>query len=75
MFRMYVMDTPTKWEDFFHLVDFSYNNSYNNSIKISYFEALYGIKCHTLLSWSQKEDKLVFGPQELHEMEKTMKII
>ena len=24
--RMYVMDKPTKWEDYLHLVDFSYNN-------------------------------------------------
>ena len=26
MLRMYVMDKPTKWEDYLHLVDFSYNN-------------------------------------------------
>ena len=26
MLRMYVMDKPTKWEDYSHLVEFSYNN-------------------------------------------------
>ena len=26
MLRMYVVDKPTKWEDYLHLVDFSYNN-------------------------------------------------
>ena len=26
MLRMYVMDKPTKWEYYLHLVDFSYNN-------------------------------------------------
>ena len=26
MLRMYVMDKPTKWEDYLHLVDFAYNN-------------------------------------------------
>ena len=26
MLRMYVMDKPTKWEDYLHLVEFSYNN-------------------------------------------------
>ena len=26
MLRMYVMDKPTKWEDYLHLVEFAYNN-------------------------------------------------
>jgi hypothetical protein len=26
MLRMYVMDKPSKWEDYLHLVDFSYRN-------------------------------------------------
>ena len=28
MLHMYVMQQPTKWEDYLHLVDFSYNNGY-----------------------------------------------
>ena len=26
MLRMYMMDKPTKWEDYLHLVEFAYNN-------------------------------------------------
>ena len=26
MLRMYVMDKPTNWEDYLHLVEFAYNN-------------------------------------------------
>jgi hypothetical protein len=26
MLRMYVMDKPSKWEEYLHLVEFSYNN-------------------------------------------------
>ena len=44
MLRMYVMDTPSKWEDYLHLVEFSYNNRYQASLKMSLFEALYGRK-------------------------------
>jgi hypothetical protein len=44
MLRMYVMDQPSKWEDYIHLVEFSYNNGYHASLKMSPFEALYGIK-------------------------------
>jgi hypothetical protein len=44
MLRMYVMDKPSKWEDYLHLVDFAYNNGYQTSLKMSPFEALYGRK-------------------------------
>jgi hypothetical protein len=42
LFRMYVMDKPSKWEDYLHLVEFAYNNGYQTSLKMSPFEALYG---------------------------------
>jgi hypothetical protein len=28
MLRMYVMEKPSKWEDYLHLVELSYNNGY-----------------------------------------------
>jgi hypothetical protein len=43
MFRMYVMDKLSKWEDYLHLVEFAYKNGYQASLKMSPFEALYGI--------------------------------
>ena len=42
--RMYVMDKPSKWEDYLNLVEFAYNNGYQASLKMSPFEALYGRK-------------------------------
>jgi hypothetical protein len=44
MLRMYVMDKPSRWEDYLHLVEFAYNNGYQASLKMSPFEALYGRK-------------------------------
>jgi hypothetical protein len=44
MLRMYVMDKPSKWEDYLHLVEFYYNNGYQASLKMIPFEALYGRK-------------------------------
>ena len=41
MLRMYVMQQPTGWEKYFHLVGFTYNNGYQESLKMSPFEALY----------------------------------
>jgi hypothetical protein len=51
-----------KWDHHLPLVEFSYNNSYQESIKMSPFEALYGRPCHTLLSWSEIGERVIFGP-------------
>ena len=50
--QMYVMNNPTKWEDYLHLVEFSHNNGYQTSTKMSPFEVLYVRKCRTLMSSS-----------------------
>jgi len=42
MLRAYVMQKPTKWEDYLHLVEFAYNNGYHTSLLMSPFEVLYG---------------------------------
>jgi hypothetical protein len=44
MLRMYVMDKPSRWEDYLHLVELAYNNGYHASLKMSPFETLYGRK-------------------------------
>jgi hypothetical protein len=50
MLRMYVMDKPSKWEDYLHLVEFYYYNGYQESLKMSPFEAHYSRKCNTPVS-------------------------
>ena len=72
MLRMYVMDKPSKWEDKFHLVEFSYNNGYQSYLKMSPFEALYGRKCNTPVRWYNPVDKVVVGPDLLQKMEENM---
>ena len=69
MLRMYVMDKHIKWEDFVYLVEFSYNNGYQESLKMSHFEALYGRNCSVPVSWDKPMDRLIVGPEMLQEME------
>jgi hypothetical protein len=61
MIRMYVMEKPSKWEDYLHLVEFSYKNGYQASLKMSPFEALCGRKCNTPVSWNNPADIAVVG--------------
>jgi len=49
MLRACMMDSKGSWEDYLHLAEFSYNNSYHASIKMDPFEALYGRKCRPSL--------------------------
>jgi hypothetical protein len=72
MLRMNVMDKPSKSEDYLHLVEFSYKNGYQSSLKMSPFEALYGRKCNNLVSWDQPSDIVVLGPELLKDMEDQM---
>jgi transposase InsO family protein len=44
MLKMYVMDKPSKWEYYLHLVEFTYNNGYQYSLNTSPFKSLYGRK-------------------------------
>ena len=50
MLRIYVMDKPSKWEDYIHLVEFTYNNGHQASLGMSQFEALHGRGCRTLVN-------------------------
>jgi hypothetical protein len=50
--------------------EFSYNNSYQESLKMAPFEMLYGHRCRTLLFWSETGERKVFGPDILQEAEK-----
>ncbi|GKE99078.1 putative reverse transcriptase domain-containing protein [Tanacetum coccineum] len=47
MLRACVIDFGKGWVNHLPLVEFSYNNSYNASIKAALFEVLYGRKCRS----------------------------
>ena len=67
------MDKPGKWEYYLHLVEFAYNNNFQDSISMSPFEILYGCKCNTSISWSNPVDGLMLGHDLLEDMELTEK--
>lgn len=53
---MYVIDHPTRWEDYLHLVEFAYNNAYKTSLGMAPFEYLYGRNYRTPVSWNNLAD-------------------
>jgi hypothetical protein len=69
-----LMDGP-KWDKHLPIVEFSYNNSYQGSIKMSPFEALYGRPYHTPLSWSESGERVIFDHDIVTEAEEKVKQI
>jgi hypothetical protein len=68
--RACVLDFSQKWDECLPLAEFSYNNSYQESIKMAPFEALYGRRCRTPLNWSEPGERYFFRPDMVKEAEK-----
>jgi len=62
MLRACVLDFGGSWDDHLHLVEFSYNNSYQASIQMAPFEALYGRKCRSPVYWDDIGERQILGP-------------
>jgi hypothetical protein len=58
------------WDKSLPYAEFSYNNSYQESLKMAPFEMSYGRRCRTPLFWSETGERKVFEPDILQEVEK-----
>ncbi len=51
MLRACALDFGGTWEDHLPLEEFSYNDSYQSSLKAAPYEVLYGRKCRSPICW------------------------
>ena len=63
MLRACVMEFRRSWDTYLPLMEFAYNNSYQASIGIAPYEALYGRKCRTLICWDEVGERKLVGPE------------
>ncbi|KAL4387925.1 hypothetical protein GQ457_09G030640 [Hibiscus cannabinus] len=75
MLRACVIEFHKSWEKSIPLVEFAYNNSYQASIKMAPFEALYGRRCRTPLCWSELGENHALGPEVLRRTEEQVALI
>ena len=52
MLRGCALDFFGSWDKYIPLMEFAYNNSYQSSICMAPYEALYGRRCRTLICWT-----------------------
>jgi hypothetical protein len=75
MLRACVISSKSSWEKWLPLAKFSYNSSYQESIKMVAFEALYGRKCRTPLNWIEPRERRYYGIDFVTEAEEQVCII
>ena len=62
-------------EDQLPLVEFAYNNSYQASIRMVPYEALYGSLCRSLLGWTEVEESSITGPDLIRDILEKVSLI
>jgi hypothetical protein len=75
MLRACALQDKLGWDKRLPYAGFSYNNSYQASLKMSPFEALYGRNCKTPLHWDQPGERQVFGLEILLEAEENIRMV
>nr|GEY93117.1 putative reverse transcriptase domain-containing protein [Tanacetum cinerariifolium] len=75
MLRACVIDFGKGWVKHLPLVESSYNNSYDASIKVAPCEALYGRKCRSPVCWAEVGEAQLTGPEMIQETTEKINLI
>ena len=75
MLRACVIDFNGNWDNHLPLIEFCYNNSYNSSIVLSPFEALYGRRYRSLVGWFEVGESSLLGPEIIYEYLEKVRVI
>ncbi|WRX07784.1 Integrase zinc-binding domain - like 1 [Theobroma cacao] len=59
----FVTDLGVRWNRYLPLVEFAYNNSFQTSIQMAPFEALYGRRCKSPIGWLEVGERKLLGPE------------
>ena len=63
LLRACALDLKGNWDDYLPLVEFAYNNSFQASIGMAPFEALYGRRCRSPVCWNDVGEKKLLRPE------------
>jgi hypothetical protein len=75
MVRACALQYGRSWDKSLPYAKLSYNNSYQEILKMARFEMLYGRRCRTLLFYCEAGERKVFGPDILQEAENQVRIV
>ena len=75
MLRACALDFEDEWDRYFPLVELSYNNSYQDTIGMPPYEALYGRKCRSPLHWDDVGERVLVGPESIDQAYEKIQVI
>ena len=75
MLRACILDHKGSLEEHLPLVEFSYNNSYQASIQMALYEALYGRPCRSPLCWTKVGESSITGPDLIKKASEKVSLI
>ena len=70
-----VLDLKGSWEEHLPLVEFAYNNSYQASIQMEPYEALYGRLCRSLICWTEVGESSITGSDMIRDTSEKVGLI
>ena len=70
-----MLDFLGSWDRYIPLMEFAYNNSYQSSIGMAPYEALYGRKCRTHVYWTGLNKHKVISLNIVKETEEKVRVI
>ncbi|XP_070036773.1 uncharacterized protein [Nicotiana tomentosiformis] len=75
MLRACVLDFKRSWDDHLPLIEFAYNNSFQASIQMAPYKALYGRKCRSPIGWFEVGEAELLGPNLVQQAMEKVKLI
>ncbi|KAI5316201.1 hypothetical protein L3X38_045377 [Prunus dulcis] len=75
MFRACALQFRDDWDEKLPLMEFAYNNSYQASIRMSPFDALYGKQCRTPFYWDEVGENRLEVADDVERTKEQVKII
>ena len=69
------MEFSGSWDRYIPLMEFAYNNSFQSSIGMTPYEALYDWKCRTPVCWMELNEHKVIGQDIVKDTEEKVQVI
>ena len=75
MLRTCTLDMKSSWDEHLPWIEFAYNNSYQASIGMAPYEALYGRRCRSPIHWDDVGERRILGPELVQQAVEKIQLI
>ena len=75
MLRANAIDFLGSWEKYLPLVEFAYNNSFQSTVGMAPYEALYDRKCRSPIYWDEARERQYLGLDMVYQTTEAIKVI